>query len=101
MPPVDGGEEERAATATLLTVNLMIPKDKVSDQHEKRLKHCMRRLGWDGPSKMRISGKWQRGYRRQFGARDIPAPLTGSLLARVSSREEDVPCSERSRSGRD
>jgi hypothetical protein len=56
--------EERAETSELLTSVLGIHASKQRDIDYKRLSRCMRRLGWDGPKKMRISGKSRRGYVR-------------------------------------
>jgi hypothetical protein len=56
--------KERAETSELLTTVLGIHPSKQRDIDYKRLSRCMRRLGWDGPKKMRISGKSRRGYVR-------------------------------------
>jgi hypothetical protein len=56
--------EERAETSELLTTVLGIHPSKQRDIDYKRLSRCMRRLGWDGPKKIRISGKPRRGYAR-------------------------------------
>lgn len=58
------GGEERVASSDLLFVHLKIPPERATKEAEKRLAKCMQRLGWDGPDKMRIVGKPQRGYRR-------------------------------------
>jgi Virulence-associated protein E len=68
----DGGHEERIAGTTVLTTTLGIMTSKVCDRDEKRLVHCMRRLGWVGPTKMRILGKSQRGYRRPVRSTERP-----------------------------
>jgi len=56
--------EERTETSELLTTVLGIHPSRQRDIDYKRLSRCMRRLGWDGPKKMRISGKSRRGYVR-------------------------------------
>ncbi|HWU39741.1 MAG TPA: VapE domain-containing protein, partial [Candidatus Acidoferrum sp.] len=71
-PLEDGGGEERVASIALLEGHLRIPADRIQDFHEKRLGRCMRRLGWGGPTRMRIDGKSMRGYRRA-----VPCPNPG------------------------
>jgi predicted P-loop ATPase len=59
------GYEERVASASLLTgPPLHIEAGRLTDRDNKRLGHCMRRQGWDGPKPMRIGGKPARGYAR-------------------------------------
>jgi hypothetical protein len=61
----DGGQEERISTAELLTAHLKLPPDRATDVVNKRLSHCMTRLGWTrAPNAMRLDGKQQRGYVR-------------------------------------
>ena len=69
--------EERVETSELLTTVLGIHPSKQRDIDYKRLGRCMRRLGWDGPKKLRISGKTRRGYAR-------PARGTGEPRARLN-----------------
>ena len=65
-PASDGeGMEERIASDTLLRVNLDLDASRIGDREAKRLSYCMRRLGWEGPTRMRIKGKVTRGYRRK------------------------------------
>ena len=59
------GEEERIASDTLLRAKLSLDASRIRDWEAKRLSHCMRRLGWEGPTRMRIKGKVTRGYRRK------------------------------------
>jgi putative DNA primase/helicase len=56
--------EERTETSELLTTVLGIHPSRQRDIDYKRLSRCMRRLGWDGPKKMRISSNSRRGYVR-------------------------------------
>ena len=57
-------DEERIASCDLLLEYLKIPAERATKEAERKLAQCMRRLGWDGPKKMRIHGKPQRGYHR-------------------------------------
>jgi predicted P-loop ATPase len=59
------GYEERIATTTLLGGYLNLDASKSGDREAKRLGYCMRRLGWDGPKRMRIKGQLVRGYSRK------------------------------------
>ena len=66
------GEEkggfERVATETLFSEEFLgIPPSHRQSYHPKRIAIVMRKLGWDGPKKIRISGKAQRGYERPVG----------------------------------
>lgn len=56
--------EERVTSRDLLGTVLGIHQSKLLDRDSKRLGKCMRRLGWEGPDAMRISGKIVKGYRR-------------------------------------
>jgi hypothetical protein len=58
------GDEERIASRSLLLDYLKIPSERANKEAERKLVQCMRRLGWKGPSKMRIGGPPVRGYRR-------------------------------------
>jgi putative DNA primase/helicase len=65
-PTSDGeGKEERIASDTLLRKNLDLEASRIGDWEAKRLSYCMRRLGWEGPKKMRINGQSVNGYRRK------------------------------------
>jgi predicted P-loop ATPase len=63
-PTPDGGREERLSTYSLLFDVLKIQADRANSGTEKKLKQAMNRLGWEGPTKMRLNGKPQRAYRR-------------------------------------
>ena len=52
--PKRNGYEERVANTDLLTTVLGLKAEKIHEQQGRRLAYCMRRLGWDGPRKMRI-----------------------------------------------
>jgi hypothetical protein len=56
--------EERVSSIDLLEIVLGIHVSKQRDVDYKRLGKCMRRLGWDGPQKMRIGGNQTKGYVR-------------------------------------
>jgi predicted P-loop ATPase len=56
--------EERISSADLLETVLGIHISKQRDVDYKRLGRCMRRLGWDGPKKVRIGDKETKGYSR-------------------------------------
>jgi hypothetical protein len=56
--------EERVEASDLLTNVLGLHPSKQRDVDYKRLRRCMQRLGWDGPKKLRLSGKSKRGYAR-------------------------------------
>jgi hypothetical protein len=56
--------EERISSADLLETVLGIHISKQRDIDYKRLGRCMRRLGWDGPKKVRIGDKETKGYSR-------------------------------------
>jgi predicted P-loop ATPase len=60
---VDQGEE-KVSSNDLLTQVLGIHISKVRDVDYKRLGRCMRRLGWDGPEKMRLNNGQTKGYSR-------------------------------------
>ena len=55
------------STYMLLFDTLKIAADRVASGTEKKLKQAMNRLGWEGPTKMRLTGKPQRAYRRRRG----------------------------------
>jgi Virulence-associated protein E len=57
-------DEERASSKDLLEIALGIHISRQRDVDYKRLGKCMRRLGWDGPKVMRISGELVKGYAR-------------------------------------
>ena len=54
----------RVFTEVLLTENLKIPPDRQHQGHSKRLSRIMRKLGWDGPKRIRLGNKVVRGYER-------------------------------------
>jgi predicted P-loop ATPase len=56
--------EERVSSTDLLEIVLGIHVSKQRDIDYKRLGKCMRRLGWNGPQNMRISGNQVKGYAR-------------------------------------
>jgi Virulence-associated protein E/Bifunctional DNA primase/polymerase, N-terminal len=62
------GEEERIACDELLSAKLNIPAQHQTDAIGKRLAYVMRKLGWDGPKKMRFgqgrTAPSKRGYSR-------------------------------------
>jgi predicted P-loop ATPase len=62
------GYEERIATTHLLNGHLHLDAGRSGDREGKRLVYVMRRLGWEGPKKMRIRGQLVRGYSRTKGA---------------------------------
>lgn len=59
------GDEERVASIVLITECLKIPPDRQTKEVEKKLAHCMRRLGWSGPKTQRVGGRLMRGYSRR------------------------------------
>jgi hypothetical protein len=59
------GYEERIASMQLLSVYLRLEASRIGDREMKRLGYCMRRLGWDGPKRMRIKDRPVRGYSRK------------------------------------
>ena len=59
-----GQPEERIATRDLLELKLNVASDRMGDTISKRLAFVMRRLGWQGPVKMR-EGEVVRGYFRE------------------------------------
>jgi hypothetical protein len=61
---IDQGEERVSSTDLLETV-LGIHVSKQRDVDYKRLGKCMRRLGWDGPKKLLVSGQQTKGYSRK------------------------------------
>jgi predicted P-loop ATPase len=56
--------QERVAGDDILTNNLTIPAAQQTDVTTKRLANVMRRLGWDGPKKLRFGRATKRGYWR-------------------------------------
>jgi hypothetical protein len=62
-------DEERVSSADLLNIVLGIHISKQRDFDYKRLGRCMRRLGWDGPRIVRISGEPTKGYSRPLNER--------------------------------
>jgi len=50
------GDEERIASNELLLNHLKIPAERATKEAERKLAQCMRRLGWQGPKKMRLQG---------------------------------------------
>lgn len=59
------GCEERIASTQLLFSGLGLDASRTGDREAKRLAYCMRRLGWEGPKRMRIKGQLVRGYSRK------------------------------------
>jgi hypothetical protein len=59
------GCEERIASTQLLFGGLRLDASRTGDREAKRLAYCMRRLGWEGPKRMRIKGQLVRGYSRK------------------------------------
>jgi hypothetical protein len=55
---------ERVTAIELLTEVLGVPSERLSESYGKRLARCMRRLGWDGPRRMRIEKVLVYGYTR-------------------------------------
>jgi len=55
-------KEYRITTRDLFEIHLKIPADRQHDGNYKRLAYAMRRLGWDGPKKMRIGNGVARGF---------------------------------------
>jgi hypothetical protein len=62
-----GQEEERIRSDELLKNHLEIPPGRSSNADTLRLKRVMRRLGWEGPKKLRFVEGSKRGYFRKFG----------------------------------
>ncbi len=61
----ESGEEEwRVGSDYILTTLLSIPVDRLNEGHAKTLKGVMRKLGWTGPTKLRLGGTAVRGYRK-------------------------------------
>lgn len=58
------GDEERISTQRIFDL-LEISIDKRTRVDTLRVRDCMRRLGWTGPSKLRVDGSSKRGFRRQ------------------------------------
>jgi hypothetical protein len=67
------GDEERIASGDLLLGCLKIPPERATKEAERKLAQCMRRLGWEGPTKMRIGGAAVRGYRRVVMSVNTPS----------------------------
>jgi predicted P-loop ATPase len=81
--PQGDGDEERVASCDLLLHRLQILPERQTDVVEKKLAKCMRRLGWEGPDKMRVGPKSQRGYCRPVApAAAAGAPLDGGNAKR-------------------
>jgi hypothetical protein len=57
-------DEERVSSTDLLEIVLGIHVSRQRDIDYKRLGKCMRRLGWDGPKKIRIGDNQTKGYAR-------------------------------------
>jgi hypothetical protein len=72
------GQEERVASADILTHVLRVPIDRQTTSHNIRIAQIMKRLGWERTSngKVNIFGRGQvRGYfRRGDGALPLPKP---------------------------
>jgi Virulence-associated protein E len=65
---VDGvNVQERVSTSDLLTLHLRLAPDKITDLAAKRLRIVMRRLGWQGPKKMKFGSTALSGYWRPAG----------------------------------
>jgi predicted P-loop ATPase len=61
----ESGEEEwRVGSDYIFTSLLSIPVDRLNEGHAKTLKGVMRKLGWTGPTKLRVGGTAVRGYRK-------------------------------------
>jgi hypothetical protein len=58
----DGEDELRVSSDWILTDQLHIPPERLNEGQGKTLKGVMRKLGWDGPEKIRIGGVPVRGY---------------------------------------
>jgi hypothetical protein len=56
--------EERVTSSDLLETVLGIHISRQRDIDLKRLGKCMRRLGWDGPKRLRVGRSVVRGYTR-------------------------------------
>ena len=61
--PVVVAEYERVSTATLFE-KLGFDYRNLQNHHAKRLAGVMRKLGWQGPKPVKISGQLVRGYER-------------------------------------
>jgi hypothetical protein len=59
------GREWRIGTRDLLSGHLAIAPDRQTDGIMKRLSYIMRRLGWDGPKKMRVGAFTVRGFSKR------------------------------------
>jgi hypothetical protein len=54
--------QERISTDDLLTLDLRLSADKLTDVATKRLRQVMNRLGWEGPKKLRFDKQgWSEG----------------------------------------
>jgi hypothetical protein len=60
-----GAEEERITSDELFRTYLELPPGKTQNGDALRLKRSMRRLGWSGPKKLRITEGPKRGYFRE------------------------------------
>lgn len=60
------GLEERIFSSDLMGRDdiLNVPKERQNLASAQRLKACMKKLGWDGPDRIRIGGAQARGYWR-------------------------------------
>lgn len=63
-----GAREQRVTSRELFRIYLGLPLDRVHDAAFRRVSHCMRRLGWEGPVTFWMDGAPQRGYRRKLAA---------------------------------
>ena len=62
----EGIKEERITSEYLLAEILGIAKDKLSPDQSSRLGYVMRRLGWEGPTQLRVGSRSCAGYRRKL-----------------------------------
>ncbi len=65
----EDGLVERIASKILLTHHLGLSGAQINDFHTKRLGRVMRRLGWQGPEKMRAGGKEEGRPVQGYGGR--------------------------------
>ncbi len=82
-----GLQELRVAAVLLLSEHLGIPRERQGDAAFKRLSACMRRIGWLGPTKLRINGEVTRGYRRPLERE--PGTRSGSSATRPERAASD------------
>jgi hypothetical protein len=85
-PSEAGGEEERVRSDEVLKTYLEITPGKATNADTIRLKRSMRRLGWNGPKKMRFgSDTLKRGYFRKV----LKSPGTNGTVGTAVHADEE------------